>query len=87
MRVGRGDNFFSIECGLTHGGYATCHMQAGASDSPSRFTVTHDCMLLHASSDVAQQFAGFADFRTAQVEIPFTHASLRFHRDAQARLL
>ena len=84
MRIGRDDNFLSIESCPLEGGYTACRVEAVATASGRRFSASHDRLMLESSEQVKQRFADFEALKSAHCEVPLSEGGwLRFERDAR----
>jgi hypothetical protein len=87
MRIGRDDNFLSIEAAPLEGGYACCRVEAVATSSDARFTAFHDRLMLDSSDETLRRFADFESLKSEQTEIPLTEGGwLRFHRGTRGAI-
>jgi len=84
MRIGRDDNFFSIEKLDPDDPYSPWRVEAVATGAGQRFSTVHDRVILHTSEQAVQQFADFEALRTQRVEVALTEGGwLRLERDAR----
>ena len=84
MRIGRDDNFLSIESCPLEGGYPACRVEALATVSGRRFSASHDRLMLESSEQVKQRFADFEAFKREHFEVPLSEGGwLLFERDAR----
>jgi hypothetical protein len=87
MRIGRDDNFLSIESAPLEGGFACCRVEAIATSSGARFTAVHDRLMLDSSDETLSRFADFESLKSEQMEIPLTEGGwLRLHRDTRGSI-
>jgi hypothetical protein len=84
MRVGRDDNFLSIERIQPGDPHSPWRIEAVATSKAQRFSAVHERVILENSLTTAQQFAVFEALKTQKVEIPLTEGGwLRLERDAR----
>jgi len=84
MRIGRDDNFLSIEKPGPADPYSPWRIEAVATGPGQRFSAVHDWVMLDTSAPAVQRFADFEALRTRRVEIPLTEGGwLRLERDAR----
>lgn len=72
MRIGRNDNFLVIESIRFEPGYTVCRVESVANSSESRFSVTHDRVMIESSGQVLQQFEEFQYLDTQFFQLTMT---------------
>jgi len=88
MRIGRDDNFLSIELVSPDDRYSVVRIDAVVASGGRRFSVTHDSLLMEASKEVMQEFANFEEVRRTETEIRLTEGGwLCLRRDSRGYII
>jgi hypothetical protein len=84
MRIGRDDNFLSLERVEPNDPHSTWRVEAVATAKGQRFTAVHDRVMLDTSEETIQQFAEFESLATQRVEVRLTEGGwVRLERDTR----
>jgi hypothetical protein len=88
MRIGRDDNFLSIELTPLDGGYSAFRVEAVATTSGRRFTASHDKLMMDTDEATLRRFADFESLKSGRIEIPLSEGGwLRFQRDSHGCII
>jgi hypothetical protein len=87
MRIGRDDNFLSLERVEPDDPHSPWRVEAVATAKGQRFSAAHDRVMLDTSEETIQKFAEFESLATQRVEVRLTEGGwVRLERDAHGAI-